>query len=298
MTDETPDATAPIADKKPPIASKSSMAMRRDMVLRIAFGLAILVPIWFVGAALGTKFGIWGWKFGLGLMTIKIGPLLIFATLIIAIVGLVLMLIARPFAGWKLGLIALIIPAIALSQVMAIKARNAGIPPIHDISTDPQNPLQFSTQTLQMRIAQGETNPIVAPTLTPTPTSPNKPSRFASLSVAQSQRLAYPTIAPLIVSGKTVAQVGEAAKSAAHGLGLVTIKSEDCDCGAGSFTNIEATATTFWFGFKDDVAISVKPQGNDVRVDVRSVSRVGTSDLGANAKRVEALLKAIRAKTD
>ena len=298
MADLIDDAIAPAVDKKPAALEKTPMAKRRDIVLRVAVVLAALIPIWFIAAALGTKYGLWGWKIGLGLMTIKIGPLLIFATLILALVGAVLMLIARPFAGWKAAIFAALIPAIALSQVMAIKAKSANIPPIHDISTDTNAPLQFSTQTLQMRIAQGETNPIVAPTLTPTPTKPNKPSRFAGLNVAQSQRLAYPTIAPLIVSGKSVAQVGEAAKSAARGLGLVTVKSEDCDCGVGSFTNIEATATSFWFGFVDDVAISVKPQGNDVRVDVRSVSRVGTSDLGANGKRVSAILSAIRAKTD
>ncbi len=53
---------------------------------------------------------------------------------------------------------------------------------------------------------------------------------------------------------------------------------------------IEATATTFWFGFKDDVVVRVRSTVNGSIVDVRSVSRVGQSDLGANAKRIRAIL--------
>jgi uncharacterized protein (DUF1499 family) len=56
---------------------------------------------------------------------------------------------------------------------------------------------------------------------------------------------------------------------------------------------IEATATTFWFGFKDDVVLRIRPTANGSIVDVRSVSRVGQSDLGANAKRIRAILRGI-----
>ena len=53
---------------------------------------------------------------------------------------------------------------------------------------------------------------------------------------------------------------------------------------------VEATETTFWFGFKDDVVVRVRPSGDGSIVDVRSVSRVGLSDLGANAARIMELL--------
>ena len=55
---------------------------------------------------------------------------------------------------------------------------------------------------------------------------------------------------------------------------------------------IEATETSFWFEFKDDIMIRVLPEGESgSRIDVRSVSRVGLSDLGANAKRVKLFLE-------
>jgi uncharacterized protein (DUF1499 family) len=58
---------------------------------------------------------------------------------------------------------------------------------------------------------------------------------------------------------------------------------------------IEATTTTFWFGFKDDVVVRVAADGSGSRVDVRSLSRIGQSDVGANAKRVREYLAKVKA---
>ncbi len=54
---------------------------------------------------------------------------------------------------------------------------------------------------------------------------------------------------------------------------------------------IEATDTTPWFGLKDDIVIRVSAQGNGSRVDIRSVSRVGRSDIGKNAQRIREFLQ-------
>ena len=62
------------------------------------------------------------------------------------------------------------------------------------------------------------------------------------------------------------------------------------DAAAG---RIEATDTTFWFGFKDDVVIRVEADGAGSRVDLRSVSRVGVGDVGANAARIRAYLRTL-----
>ena len=53
---------------------------------------------------------------------------------------------------------------------------------------------------------------------------------------------------------------------------------------------LEATATTTFFGFKDDIVVRIRHEGTGSRVDVRSVSRVGLSDLGANADRIRKYL--------
>jgi hypothetical protein len=49
---------------------------------------------------------------------------------------------------------------------------------------------------------------------------------------------------------------------------------------------IEATATTFWFRFKDDVVIRLRDENSRTRVDARSLSRVGGGDAGTNGKRL------------
>ena len=59
---------------------------------------------------------------------------------------------------------------------------------------------------------------------------------------------------------------------------------------------IEASVTTPFFGFIDDVVIRVTPDGAGSRVDVRSVSRIGGSDIGANARRIRSYLDKLRAR--
>jgi uncharacterized protein (DUF1499 family) len=57
---------------------------------------------------------------------------------------------------------------------------------------------------------------------------------------------------------------------------------------------IEATATTRWFGFKDDVVVRVRGTSAGSRIDARSVSRVGKGDVGTNARRIRAYFAEIR----
>jgi uncharacterized protein (DUF1499 family) len=57
---------------------------------------------------------------------------------------------------------------------------------------------------------------------------------------------------------------------------------------------IEATDTTTWFGFKDDIVVRVMPADGGSRIDVRSVSRLGKGDLGKNAARIRAYLQRLQ----
>jgi uncharacterized protein (DUF1499 family) len=57
---------------------------------------------------------------------------------------------------------------------------------------------------------------------------------------------------------------------------------------------IEATDTTFWFGFKDDIVIRIRETATGSRLDIRSESRIGLSDIGVNARRVRAFLAAMQ----
>ena len=58
---------------------------------------------------------------------------------------------------------------------------------------------------------------------------------------------------------------------------------------------IEATDTTRFMGFKDDVVIRLRAEGGGTRIDIRSKSRVGMGDVGANAARVRTFLALVKA---
>jgi uncharacterized protein (DUF1499 family) len=110
---------------------------------------------------------------------------------------------------------------------------------------------------------------------------------YPGADTARRQRQAYPWIEPLLLD-RTQHNVFQAARRQVEAEGWEV---HTADRAAG---RIEATATSFWYGFKDDVVIRITeaPDGR-TRVDMRSASRVGISDLGVNADRVRAFLDAL-----
>jgi uncharacterized protein (DUF1499 family) len=97
--------------------------------------------------------------------------------------------------------------------------------------------------------------------------------------VAAKQKVAYPDIIPAILP-QSPARAFDLADRAARDMGweIVSISPPDL--------RIEATATTRLFGFQDDVVVRITPWMKGSRIDVRSVSRVGKSDVGTNARRI------------
>jgi uncharacterized protein (DUF1499 family) len=110
---------------------------------------------------------------------------------------------------------------------------------------------------------------------------------YRGAEVAAQQQKAYPDIKPLIL-GAPPQKAMQDAIDAARASGWEVVSS---DTASG---RLEATATTRWFGFQDDVVVRVRPEGSGSRVDVRSVSRVGVGDVGANAKRVREFLSRLQ----
>ena len=60
---------------------------------------------------------------------------------------------------------------------------------------------------------------------------------------------------------------------------------------------VEATATTQWFQFKDDLIVRIRSEGGQTLIDVRSVSRVGQSDLGVNAERIRRFITGFESRS-
>ena len=119
-------------------------------------------------------------------------------------------------------------------------------------------------------------------------------ARFGALSgktVLEAHRAAYGDLKPLITDTPAFDAFQVALDTAESQPGWV-VDRNDATTGV-----IEAHATSFWYGFTDDIAIRVRrlPDDSGTTIDMRSVSRVGLSDLGANAKRVRAYMRALNA---
>jgi uncharacterized protein (DUF1499 family) len=155
--------------------------------------------------------------------------------------------------------------------------RLAGVPPIHDISTDLADPPAF-VAVVPLRERSGAVNPpaYLAEAM----------GRDGPIDVADAQRRRYPTIRPAHLD-LAPAEAFARADRAARAMGWDIVASVPDE------GRIEATHTSCYFGFADDIVLRVRADGMGSRVDVRSKSRVGRSDLGANAARVHDYLDAL-----
>ncbi len=234
----------------------------RVFVIVIALvGLAMLA---FSG--LGVRAGLWDYRFGLTLL--RYSAYVGIASMVLAVVAL---LLTRPRGGALfalLGALAVGLLTFALPWSFSRTARN--VPPIHDISTDTDTPPVF-VDVLPLRA------------------NARNSSEYAGDSISALQRTAYPDVQPIMLD-EPVSGAFTRALATANDMGWEIVAADSTD------GRIEATATTRWFGFKDDVVIRVRPEGNGSRVDVRSVSRVGRSDVGANAARIRAYAKRLSSR--
>ena len=254
----------------------------RDLVLRCTKILAIGTPLVFIAAGLGSKFGLWGWEFGLLTLTQKLGPILLMATGVMAVLSMILAAFT-PKKGFWLGAFAMIIPLFGMGQLLNVKNKVDSLPFIHDITTDTQDVPSFTSAILDERAKVKNVNPIdYSGKMAPTKDASGKPAKAL---VAALQSKAYPKVRPLILSQPPEAAFTQA-KALIKDMGWA-LKSEDSTAGL-----LEATDSSFWYGFKDDIIVRLRAgEGGGTVVDVRSISRVGTSDIGANAARIRIFLK-------
>lgn len=269
-----------------------------------ALAFALFAAAWFAAAALGTRLGAWSWQFGLGTLTETIGPKLLAAALALAILALVAAALKAPRKrAVMLALAALLVSSLALGRFAAYGAQAERLPPLYDVQTDWADPVRPSEALLAARAAGGAVNPLADdPAIGPEAEArwPGMAGqRFADVQqqaefvpgAQKSPRAApYPLLAPLVQPGASLAEGYDAALAAVEARGWEIVRA---DAEAGS---IEATATEFWYGFRDDILIRVRAENGGVRIDVRSASRVGITDLGANAKRVRRLLDEIEVR--
>jgi uncharacterized protein (DUF1499 family) len=231
---------------------------------RMTLLAAVLAILMLTLAGPGLRMGLW--TIGTGFHLMQWGAYLGLAA---AAVALVLLLVP----AWRAPSAVPLVVAVGLGLVSAgvpwfWRHRAEQVPPIHDITTDVHSPPEF-VAVLPLRA-----------------NAPN-PATYGGEEVAQAQEKAYPDIRPL--------ELASVPPAAAFARALAAVRAEGWDLVAAdsSAGRIEATATTGWFGFKDDVVVRIEPQGPGSKVDVRSVSRVGGSDVGTNARRIREYLRRV-----
>ena len=146
-----------------------------------------------------------------------------------------------------------------------------GAPAIHNISTDLDDPPVFCAVLAQRQGAN--------------PHAYDASQQIGNAgTLGELQRAAFPDLTTLR-SNLGVVEAVDRAVDVLESMGLEIV---DIDRNNGV---VEATATTFWFGFKDDVVVRLRAGDDATLVDVHSVSRVGGGDLGANAQRIRTFLE-------
>ena len=272
---------------------------RRGKFSLFALLFSIFGVIWFASAALGSKYGLWGWEFGLGKMTVTWGPIVAFGALGLSVLACIIALIKSPRKRpFMLALGALLIAGLLAGRLAGLGAGAQAVPPIHDIQTDWNDPVVLSDAMMAAR--GGDSNPVRYGA--DAVLGRHESKRFGGQLIADIQEAAecashdedvcedseapkpYKPLDSLLVDAPREDVFAEAERIVlARGWEIVTN-----DKAAGV---LEATHTSPWWGFKDDVAVRIREaEGNTTRVDVRSISRVGQSDLGANARRISEFL--------
>lgn len=238
--------------------TSTKQGMPLSVIAVTGFAVGLIAVILAMVAGFGSRWG-W-WHFGIGFSMLRYAVYVAIVAVFISLPGIV---VSRPGNGKRgmwLALLGILISSPVIGVPVSWMRMARSVPAIHDITTDTVNPPQFVA-------------------ILPLRTNASNSTYYGGPGIAAKQQAAYPDIQPLIV--KSIPSIAfNNALMVAKQLGW-NVVANDPDLG-----RIEASDTTFWFGFTDDIVIRVRPMGSGSRVDLRSESRVGLSDVGTNAARI------------
>jgi uncharacterized protein (DUF1499 family) len=246
------------------------MSAKAKYVPLVALGLAGLAALAVLLAGPGSRFGPWHWRTGFTI--VQYGAYAGLAAAVLAAVGGGLV---RMRAGWKMlgaSVAALLIGLGSVGVPWTYKHKAASLPRIHDITTDTENPPGMIALLKHRHGAQ------------------NLPM-YAGRVVADRQRKGYPDIAPVTLPVPPN-QAYDRVRAAAKRLGWTVVASVAPEKKQDG--RLEAYERSLLFGFTDDIVVRIRPAPGGSRIDIRSVSRMGEHDHGANAERIRKFSAAMR----
>jgi len=288
-------------------AAETPKAGWRMNVAVFALCASIFTLLWFAVAALGSKWGWWPWQVGLGQMTFGTGPMIAMIALGLSLIAQVISIIKAPRTQpFILALAATLIATFCLMRLAGTRAQAGSLPPLHDIQTNWDDPVQFSDAIMTARAEQGDTNPVLDAPTVPEGANARWPGTGGRLvselqEEAEAKEGGKGTVYPkmeTIYFDAAPAEVAAVAERIINSRGWDIAFTGATGLENGEELQIEATATSGWFGFKDDVAVRLRPVEGATAVDIRSISRVGLSDLGANSTRVYGLMIELEDRAD
>lgn len=251
-----------------PLLAKATFA---GFLISLAIGLV---------AAFGTRLGFWNYQFGLFALfpwCVGTGAL----TFVTGAVWVLWAMIANDSSGARWGLVGLIGVIIVLVNPVLYFWDHHGLPTVSDVSTDTANPPPLIS--LLTRRQGAETKPGYAGGQTEI-----FDGKTSTQSLLQHKYYGDIHTAAILISPE---RLFKRAVAAAYDMGwnVVAIVPNE--------GRIEATDTTFFFGFTDDIVIRVKPAGMGAKLDIRSKARAERGDDGRNVKRVRDFLATLATET-
>jgi uncharacterized protein (DUF1499 family) len=222
--------------------------------------VAVLCVLAAMASGLGYRLGMWHFRSGFLILRMAF-----FAALAAAALSLLGAILSRGVRGTVVAGVAGLIVALGFAYVpWQWKQTADALPYIHDITTDVDNPPEFVAAA---KLRGPDDHPLA----------------YDGPDVAAKQKEAYPDLVPLTVNAPRE-KAFEAAKAAIGAMNLTLTEASPME------GRLEASHTSFWYGFTDDMVVRLTEAPDGIRVDVRSKSRVGRSDLGQNAKRIRTFL--------
>tara|TARA_R110001583_G_scaffold20698_4_gene79276 strand:+ start:452 stop:1183 length:732 start_codon:yes stop_codon:yes gene_type:complete len=213
----------------------------------------------------GSSIGLWEPIVGFGASR-NYNNLLGYIAIVAATISLIFSLYNQQLKSGLKSVFALVLGlAIIAPSILSILKEPVRYPPIHDITTDTQDPPQFSYLT---DTRSGAKNSLV----------------YAGKEIAEQQLKAFPDITP-IISKLSSEQAYLKALDIAKNMGWKIVYEDQI------MLVFEATARTPFFNFADDIVVKVSNKANVSIVNVRSVSRIGRGDRGVNAQRIRQFTK-------
>jgi uncharacterized protein (DUF1499 family) len=252
-------------DRRPATAPPPSRGL--PLIVAVAVLIVALGVLAEIASAFGYRDGFW--PLPTALRVCIIGAWTAFVGALIAVLGAIATRPGTHRRGFVAAILAILIGLAAAGATAYWRITTHHAPPIHDITTDTTDPPAFVT------LHAARIN------------APNG-ADYGGPDVAAQQHAAYPDIVPAILTVPPPAAFARA---------LTTARTMHWSIAAADTTagRIEATATTPWFGFQDDIVIRITPISQGSLVDIRSASRGADTDGGTNAHRVRTYLSRLKA---